>query len=226
VIRPPAVEPVAEPWRARVLADVMAELRAARPTPPERPFLLAVDGRQGSGKTTIAGRFAGLRPGSVIVHTDDVAWWESFFGWDGLMAEGVLQPLRRGSSVDYRPPAWDARGRDGAIVVPAEAPLVVVEGVGISRRSLAPLFDAAVWVQSDFEAANRRGIERDGGSEEETDFWWEWDREEQPFLAADRPWERADAIICGTPDLAAMSLDPESEVLVGRSLRAGRMGSD
>ena len=96
MIRPPAVEPVAEPWRPRSLADILAELRAAHVVPPGRPFVLAVDGRQGSGKSTVAERLARLVPGTVVVPTDDVAWWESFFGWDGLMAEGILAPLRDG----------------------------------------------------------------------------------------------------------------------------------
>jgi chloramphenicol 3-O-phosphotransferase len=218
VIRPPAVEPVAAPWRPRSVADILTELREAHPVPPGRPFLLAVDGRQGSGKSTVAGRLAELDAGAVIVHTDDVAWWESFFGWDRLMAEGVLAPLRVGRSVEYRPPAWETRGREGSIVVPVEAPLVLVEGVGSSRRSLAALLDAAVWVQSDFAAANRRGIARDGDTREAADFWWEWDREEQPFLAADRPWERADAVICGSPDLVPVGFDAATEVLVGRPL--------
>ena len=110
--------------------------------------------------------------------------------------------------------------RATAIVIPAEAPLVVVEGVGSSRRSLAPLLDAGVWVQSDFADATRRGIARDGGSREETDFWWAWDREEQPFLAADRPWERAEAIICGSPHLVDVELDAATEVLVGQAFRS------
>jgi hypothetical protein len=96
---------------------------------------------------------------------------------------------------------------------------VVVEGVGVSRRSLTPLLDGVIWVQSDFDEANRRGIARQGGSESETDFWWEWDREEQPFLANDRPWERADLVVCGTPNLVDVDFDPQDEVLVGRSLR-------
>lgn len=225
MIRPPAVEPVAEPWSARPVADVYADLRSVAGAPSDRPFTLAVDGRQGGGKTTVAGRFASLVAEAAVVHTDDVAWWESFFGWDALMANGILEPLRRGEAVDYRPPAWETRGREGSIVVPAEAPLVAVEGVGISRRSLAPLFDAAVWVQSDFDDANRRGIERQGGSQEETDFWWEWDREEQPFLAQDRPWERADVVICGAPYLLDIPFDPERDVLVGHSLRGQARGA-
>ena len=182
-------------------------------------MLVAVDGRQGGGKTTVAARLAEFVPLSVTVHTDDVAWWESFFGWDELMAEGILEPLRRGQDVDYRPPAWALRAREGSIVVPATAPLVIIEGVGSSRRSLAPQLDASVWVQSDWDEANRRGIARDGGGHAATDFWWEWDAEEQPFLAEDRPWERADIVACGTPALAGVEYDAANDLIVGPSLR-------
>jgi hypothetical protein len=215
----PPVEPSAAPWRACPLVDVVAELLAALGRPTTRPAVLAVDGRSASGKSTLAARLAAAVPGSSVVHTDDVAWWESFFGWDHLMAAGVLEPLWRGEAVRYRPPAWDARERDGAIEVPAGSPLVIVEGVGASRRSLLPLLDGAVWVQSDLHEARRRGIERDlahGGTEE---FWDEWDREELPFLAEDRPWERAVQVLCGTPELLDVPHDPDVEVVVGRSLR-------
>jgi hypothetical protein len=42
---------------------------------------------------------------------------------------------------------------------------------------------------------------------------------ENPFLAADRPWERATVVVCGTPDLVPAAANP-TQVLVGRSLRA------
>ena len=128
----------------------------------------------------------------------------SFFDWAGLLAEHVLAPVRAGRSVRYRPPGWVARGRQGAVEVPAGLDLVVVEGVGASRREIAPLLDAAVWVQSDHEEAERLGLARDlaeganGNLEEVTRFWQEWQAEEIPFLAADRPWERAHLIALGT----------------------------
>jgi hypothetical protein len=52
------------------------------------------------------------------------------FDWSELIAVGVLRPVRRGEAVAFRPPAWAARQRAGAVVVPAGAPLVVVEGSG------------------------------------------------------------------------------------------------
>lgn len=215
----PGIEPSAAPWQARAIRDVGADLVTMAGTPPNRPRIAAVDGRSGSGKSTFAARLAATVPGATVIHTDDVAWWESFFGWDQLMADGILRPVRRAQAVRYRPPAWDRRNRPGAIEVPAGSHLVIVEGVGASRRALAPLIDATVWVQSDLGAARHRGIQRDGATREAEEFWDEWDRAELPFLVEDRPWERADLVVCGTPDHTGVTHDPSVEVVVGRSLR-------
>lgn len=181
-------EPPAGPWRVIRAADVRL------------PRVVALDGRSAAGKTTVAARLAATVPGAAVVHTDDVAWHHAFFDWADLLAEGVLEPVRAGRSVRFRPPAWDERDRPGAITVPAGCPLVLVEGVGAGRRALTPLLDAVLWVQSDHVLARARGIERDGGPEHEA-FWDEWDAEERPFLAADRPWERAVLTVAGTPVL-------------------------
>lgn len=208
-VRPFPGEPAVRWWVRvgwRSVADELLADAAPRAAAAGRPAIVGVDGRQGSGKTTAAEMLAAAVPGALVVHTDDIAWWESFFGWDHLLAAGVLVPLRHGRDVAYRPPAWDRRSRTGSIEVPASAPLVVVEGVGSTRRGLTTLLDATVWVQADHEEATRRGIARDGGTPEAEAFWQEWAAEEERFLAADRPWERATATLCGTPGL----LDPRS----------------
>ena len=156
--------------------------------------MLAVDGRSGSGKSTLVDRLVATVPGAAVVHTDDVAWHHDFFDWADLLVEGVLGPWRAGRDVAYRPPPWDARGRPGAMTVPSGAPLLVVEGVGAGRRAFAPYLDALVWVQTDRAVATRRGLQRDGG---DVTFWDEWEARERPFLAADRPWARADLVVNG-----------------------------
>lgn len=212
----PDGEPGFGPWRARpvagVLGDVLGDVlghdvRAVRPT----PLLLAVDGRSGSGKTTVARRILDRVPGAAVVHTDDVAWYHAMFDWSALMADGVLAPLRRGEAVAFRPPPWEARARPGAVTVPAGCPLVVVEGVGIGRRDLAPFFDGLVWVQTDRALAWARGLARDGGGPVQEAFWHEWEAAERPFLAAERPWERADAVVAGA---TALPHDPATELVV------------
>src|SRR5450755_1459901 len=57
--------------------------------------------------------------------------------------------FRERTSVRFRPPAWDERGRPRVIDVSANARLVIVEAVGAGRRETAHLVDGIVWVQGD-----------------------------------------------------------------------------
>lgn len=213
-------EPAAGPWRVAPI-DELIRLIAPGAAPIGRPRIVAVDGRGGGGKTTLAERLRARVPDAVVVHTDDVAWGHSRFGWADLLIGGILEPLHRGASVSYRPPGWEPAGRDGHLDIPA-APLVVIEGVGASRREVTGLIDAAVWVQSDFAEARRRGLARDRalgrGDEESVRIWDEWMVEEIPFFVADRPWERAAVIVGSTPDLAH---DPVTQVVIAPPLAAG-----
>lgn len=192
-------EPAAGPWQSVALSELAERLAPAAGAPQGRPRVVAVDGRGGAGKTTLVRALRALVPRSAVVHTDDVAWHHSFFDWAGLLAEHVLEPLRRGEAVDYRPRAWAERARPGSIVVPAGLGTVWVEGTGVIRRALAPLLDAAVWVQVDRDVAARRLVERDGSSAEQRRLVEEWDREERPFLLAQRPWLHATLVVAGSP---------------------------
>ncbi len=197
-------EPAFGPWRAVDASAIIEFVLGGGRWPLGRPLVVAVDGRGGSGKSTLAAALAGTHVGAVVVHTDDVAWHEPFFGWGPLLRDGVLLPLRRGEAVAFRPPAWGRHGRDGWIEVPAGSGLVVVEGVGAAQRSFGDLIDASIWVQSDFVEAERRGIARDvaeglnGGREAAVAFWHEWMSHELTFLSEQRPWERARLVVAGT----------------------------
>lgn len=192
------------------VAEFAAQVASVPPAVGATP-IVAIDGRSSSGKTSLSRRVAALISGACVVHTDDVAWWLSFFGWTELLVAGVLDPVRRGEAVSYRPPAWDERGRDGAIEVPAGATLLLVEGVGAGRRELAPLLDAIVYVQADLRECARRDAVRIAAGEANPDVVTEWQAEELPFVAAERPWERASVIIGSTTDVPH---DPHREVVM------------
>ncbi len=202
------------------LEDFAPAVVTAAGSPTGRPRLVAIDGRGGGGKSALAERLGRAVPSSTTVHTDDVAWWHSRFGWTDLMIEGILMPLRAGEDVRYQPPAWKQRGREGRLEVPAASTMVLIEGVGAARRELTNLIDAAIWVQSDFDLAMKRGLVRDM-HRDGTDHasaqreWDEWAAEEIPFLSTDRPWDRADFIVAGTP---SVSHDPAVHVVTAPPL--------
>lgn len=216
-------EPEAGPWRVELLTPVIEALirRGPGTLSSGRPFVLAVDGRSNNGKTTLAARICAAVPGAAVVHTDDVAWNHSRFGWADLLIDGILVPAHRGQAVSYRPPRWADNDRKGSIDVPAGCPLLVIEGDGAGRREVARLIDGLIWVQSDEPEAERRRLARDRNpdaidlanapSDGSPPDHLGWMAEEIPFNAAQRTWERADIIVCGSPEIP---YDPASEVVV------------
>ena len=209
-------EPEAEPWRAKpitVVIDSLTRPGRSRNT-GDRTVVLAVDGRSSSGKTTLAARLQAAVAGSAVVHTDDLAWWHSRFGWADLLVGGILMPVHRGEPVAFQPPRWAEHGRRGSIDVPASCPLLIVEGVGAGCREAAHLVDALIWVQSDQREAARRSLARVGqpGGPRTVQDLREWMAEEEPFLAYQRPWERADLVVAGTPPIP---FDPLTELVAG-----------
>jgi uridine kinase len=163
----------------------------------ETPTILAVDGRSASGKTTFAVRLARVL-NAPVVHSDDVAWHHSFFDWWPLMLEQIIVPFRAGRVIDWKPEAWTAQGREGSIQVPLSS-ILILEGVSVTRHELSTHIDLPIWVETDLQIAQARGLERDGP--EGRDLWFEWQAHERPFLERDQPWDRAKLIVDGVPNL-------------------------
>jgi hypothetical protein len=175
--------------------------------------LVAVDGRGSGGKTSLSARLAATIPGTVVVHTDDIAWNHAVLAWDDLLVEGILKPVRAGRAVSYRPPQWDLRERAGSIDVPADCPLLIVEGVGSGRRSLADHYDAVIWVESPAALTEERNGARVAAGETTPENYELWMAEENPFVEEQRTWERADLVVAGYPVVHA---DQITEVVISR----------
>ncbi|GAB3078964.1 hypothetical protein [Micromonospora schwarzwaldensis] len=203
-------------WRTMSVLDAVQHLRDASPDVTGRPRVIAIDGRGGAGKTTLAERLRDAVPNSAVVHTDDVAWHHAYFDWGAVLIENILRPLHRGEAVDFRPRPWTDRGRPGSITVPAGTDFVYVEGTGVIREELAPWLDASVYLQGDRYVQERLLVARDGDSPEQTEHVAKWLREELPFLLREQPWARATMVVAGPPRL---DRDRETELVVAPPAR-------
>ena len=195
-------EPAVTQWQVSATDELVAHLLNLVGTPQGRPAIIAVDGRGGSGKTTLTTALAAAVPGAQAFHLDDLIWNEPLYDWDQLYVDTLTQ-LRRAGSLDLVPDKWREHGREGSIRIPAGSPLVLVEGTGAGLAAVRSLIDAHVWVQTGDDVAERRGIKRDiaegvnGDAEESVRFWHWWMAGERLFFAKDRPWRRADVIVSG-----------------------------
>jgi hypothetical protein len=204
-------------WQVMTVADTVQRLRDASSGVSGRPRVIAIDGRGGAGKTTLAERLRAVVPGSAVVHTDDVAWHHAYFDWGGLLADNILRPLHHGDAVDFRPDAWIAHDRPGSITVPAGADVVFLEGTGVIREELAPWLDASVWMQGDLDEQERLLAARDGDSAEQREHIANWLREELPFILREQPWTRATLLVAGP---TRTDHDPETELVVAAPISA------
>ena len=170
------------------LVEKISALLSARPA---APVLVALDGRCGSGKTTLAAQLAQQFPQSIVVHTDDfylppadrVAGWEHIpcanMDLKRLRAE-VLTPARAGLAVPYR--AYSCR--EGAYLprqLFAPQPLVLVEGSYSHHPALADCYDLKVFVTCSREEQASRLMAREG--ERYPNFTSRWIPLEEGYFA-------------------------------------------
>ncbi|MFJ5861310.1 chorismate-binding protein [Pseudarthrobacter sp. NPDC092439] len=157
------------------------------------PVIIAIDGRSGAGKTTLAVELAArLRAHHKVslFHLEDI-----YPGWNGLAAgieryvATVLAPLSRGEAATWT--SWDWENHyDGAARVTLPAEIVIVEGVGAASAAARPFLGAVIWADSPADVRRTRALDRDGSTYEP--FWDQWAAQESAWLAADPVPDHAD----------------------------------
>jgi uridine kinase len=174
-------------------ADLLRDIHSVR-----RTTLVAVDGFGGAGKSHFAARLAAAQRDVAVVHTDDFASWDAGLDWQRLRNQ-VIDPLIDDRPARYQRYDWvEARLAEWHEVSPGGT--VVVEGVSSYRLSLCDAYDVAVWVQSPQELCLRRGLERDGHGA--LVLWQRWMAEEDRYVDAEHPDERAAVVVDGAPAIA------------------------
>jgi uridine kinase len=185
-------------WTEETLANLVMKIRNIAPKP-----ILLIDGVAGSGKTTLADKFADIINAN-IVHTDDVCWNADPVNWDGEMLDGIINPWLNKNIVTYRPTSWIKENRSGCIIVDPNKALII-EGMGASRKTLRAVASYSIWVDTEPEIARTRLVQRDlasgadGGTMESiTQFADWWDSLLNPFLLEEKSWRYVDVIVSGS----------------------------
>jgi hypothetical protein len=154
--------------------------------------VVLIDGRSGSGKTSLARALVArwpLRGRVQLVALDSL-----YPGWDGL-ADGaeaardlILRPHARGLIGVWERWDWEASAPAEAHAVDPSLPLIV-EGSGLLTAATARLGDVRVWLESPPQSRMRRALQRDG--ETYRPLWARWAEQEERHLALDEPTRRA-----------------------------------
>jgi uridine kinase len=177
---------------------------------PTRPAIAAINGHSSSGKTHLSLRLADVLSGCSVLHTDDLAWHHGVFSWDELLINEVMPVLRSRRPLHYRPPAWIARHREGAIAIDGDRDLVIIEGVGASRGSVRSQLDVIIWVETPQSVRESRDAVRIAAGEVSAASYVGWMAEENAYMAAEQPWRHADLIVDGS---GMLDHDHETEVI-------------
>ena len=172
------------------------------------PVVLALDGRCGSGKTTMATALAEQFPDSIVLHTDDfyLPPADRVPGWEQIpcanmdlarLRDEALRPAYEGQPVPYR--AYSCREGDYLPTVQLAAqPLVILEGSYSHHPLLAGYETLRVFVTCSKPEQTRRLQAREG--ERYANFAARWIPLEEAYFAQYNVEVKADFAIDTTPN--------------------------
>lgn len=172
------------------------------------PLVIAVDGRSGTGKSTLSAWIAGQVDATLIDQDDFYAGgaietWQRLtpqekadrvIDWRRVRAE-VLQPLRAGVRASWQPFDWETMEGLAAEPITAQpSSMVILDGAYSSRPELADLIDLSILVTLP-DAVRRARLRQREGEEVASEWHAIWDEAEEYYFNAVRPPEAFDVVI-------------------------------
>ena len=162
-----------------------------------RTHVLAIDGRAGAGKTTLAVELflaLSLEKAVTLIHLDEI-----YDGWNGALDHSLsrkladlLKEISEGNTYKLSIYDWSlnkyTRERE---IFPTD--VLIIEGVGSAQAAVRKYATATIWLDISSPIGLSRVLERDGGSIASEMIQWQV-QEEAHFLA-DQTRENSDFIL-------------------------------
>ncbi|MCX6439280.1 MAG: hypothetical protein NT101_04590 [Actinobacteria bacterium] len=128
--------------------------------------LIAIDGRAGAGKTTLAARFfdeLSVDKAVEVIHMDEL-----YDGWENALDEGLTKTLEsivnahnNNVSIKIDIFNWESMSFDSKRVInPVD--LLILEGVGAGQKVVRDAGATLYWLDIDAEMGIQRVLNRDG----------------------------------------------------------------
>ncbi len=169
-----------------------------------RTKLIAIDGRGGSGKSSLAKLLLEASPDFQLLSVDafpclptehpfDPSGTQTHINWKRLLDEALL-PLIHGEDANFiRTPWWRGQAIGPSETVRAGG-TVIVEGCYSLLRHLRDRYDLTIWVECQVETAIENAIKRDG--EEIRKIWTDvYAKNEELYIQNHRPIDTADVLL-------------------------------
>lgn len=162
---------------------------------------IAIDGRGGSGKSTLSKRIHETFREFILLPGDDyfepvndgVVW--GYFN-DERFIKDVVNPLKTGDSFIYRPFDWHTEPHI------TDIPITINKGLILERCysfSFDLDWDVKIWVETPKEICMARGLKRENMEQQKSLRAWQvWQAAEDVYTNQRRPQAEANFVIDGT----------------------------
>ena len=155
-------------------------------------LVIAVDGRSGAGKTSLAARLRAELAAPVVALEDLYGGWDGLERGIDLLVSEVLEPLSAGRAAHVPRYDWVAAAWETPWLLEPPGALIV-EGVGAGARRAAAYESVLAWMELPASVRKKRALDRDGDTF--APHWDAWAAQEDALLARERTSERADIVL-------------------------------